>query len=236
MSKLTKKYDQQQKKQQILKLISEGKTPQTIATQLKITRRYIDETLKEELASTETPQKILEMRDLQSAQIQTHTPRLAQTFIKTSDLRNKLTDKYIQLVDEADKGQYSYSHIFDQQIMDGLEPDEAHNKTISLLAQYHQEREQLSKEVERISKISDQSYRTYLEQQKRLSQLHGTDTPSQHHIMIARTDQIKIELTEEIKRTQKEIEAQKQNTMPVLEAEEIIEEPTTKSKEKNIDG
>lgn len=219
MSNLTRKYDEQTRKTKILKYIAEGYTPNQIATKLKITKRYIDSVLKEELASTETPEKILAMRDLQSAQIQTHTPRLAQRFIKQSDLQNKLTDKYAQMVDEE---HMTYPHLYDQYIAEGYDPEQADTLAKQDLAQYYTLREQLSKEVERISKQTDQTYRTYLEQQKRLSQLHGTDTPTQHHMLISRTDEIRIELQQEILKTQKEIEAQKNN---IIEAEIIEEEP-----------
>lgn len=218
MSNLTKKYDEQTRKTKILKYIAEGYTPNQIATKLKITKRYIDSVLKEELASTETPEKILAMRDLQSAQIQTHTPRLAQRFIKQSDLQNKLTDKYAAMVDEEHK---TYPDLYDQYIAEGYDPEQADIQAKQDLAQYYTLREQLSKEVERISKQTDQTYRTYLEQQKRLSQLHGTDTPTQHHMLISRTDEIRIELQEEIKAKQKEIEAQKNN---IIEAEIVPDE------------
>lgn len=236
---LIAKYNREQKRSKILELIGEGESYAEIANKIGVSRQFVNDTLKEELASATTPEKILELRNHQTETLTSQTPRLFKRFLKQNNLTERLADKYESMLDDEDEGLYSYQYLLNlakeetynnwYQNNPGDEPDEdqqgklnreAHNLAQLEIDQYRYRREQLAKEMERTAKLGDQHYQTILKQQERLAKLHGLDTPVTNTLMIHRSDDIKISLMEDIKATQQQLEAQ-----TPIEAEVVDEEP-----------
>lgn len=218
--KLIAKYEINQKKSKILELIPQGLTTNEIASQVGVSRQFVQDTLREELASTTTPEKILELREHQTQTLTSHTPRLHQRFIKQSDLSARLANKYGDLLDEDDEGMYQYSYRKQLHLDNGEDEEAAHHRAITEIAEYRANREQIAREMERTAKLADQHYMTLLKHQERLAKLNGLDVPSQSVMLIHRSDEIIVDVRQDILKTQREIEA----SQPTIEAEIVEEE------------
>lgn len=216
-SKLIKKYNIQKNKTKALELIAQGLTYNEIAEKIGVSRQFVMDSLKEELASATTPEKILELRSHQTETLSSHTPRLTKRFLQQSNLTERLANKYEQYMDEDDQGLYTYSYLHDMYIMEGYDEEEAHKRAKQEQAEYKEKRETVAREMERTAKLGDQAYMTLLKHNERLAKLQGLDVPSQQNILIHRSDEVKISLAEDIKRTQQQIEA----SQPVVEAEVV---------------
>lgn len=216
-SKLIKKYNIQQKKSKALELIGQGLTYNQIAEQIGVSRQFVMDALKEELASATTPEKILELRQHQTETLSSHTPKLTKRFLQQSSLTERLANKYEQYLDEDDQGLYTYSYLHDMYIMEGFDEEQANLNTKRDIAEYREKRETIAREMERTAKLGDQHYMTLLKHNERLAKLQGLDMPAQQNILIHRSDEVKISLAEDIKRTQQQIEA----SQPVIEAEVV---------------
>lgn len=217
--KLVAKFQQQQLKSKILDLISQGETYNTVAAQVGVSLKFVTETLQEELMSATTPEKILELRQHQTDTLNSHSPRLHKRFLTQSNLSERLANKYESLLDEDDQGLYSFTYLYDRNILEGMSPEEARSTAKQEIGEYHEKRERLAREMERTTKLGNDNYQVLLKHQERLAKLNGLDVPSQHSLMIHRSDEIKIDLIADIQNTQKQLEAKE----PVIEAE-IIEE------------
>lgn len=227
--KLIKKYEQQQKKSKILELAATGETYNQIAQQVGVSRQFVTDTLKEELASATTPEKILELRQHQTETLSAHTPRLHKRFLQQSNLTERLAKKYEQFMDEDDKGMYNYSYLHDMYIMEGFDEEQANLRAKREQAEYKEKREQIAREMERTAKLGDQHYMTLLKHNERLAKLSGLDMPTQHSLLIHRSDELKIDLEMDIKNTQKQLEAKQK----ILEAE-VVEEIEGEDEESNV--
>lgn len=216
-NKLVKKFEIEQKKSKVLELIPEGLTYNEIASQLGVSVRFVTDTLKEELMSATTPEKILEMREHQTQTLNSHTPRLHKRFLTQSNLSDRLANKYESLLDEEDQGMYSYGYLYEMYIQEGLEPEQADKQAKTEIGEYRARREQIAREMERTVKLGNDNYQVLLKHQERLAKLNGLDMPTQHSLLIHRSDELKIQLEQDIINTQKELP---QN---VMEAE-VVEE------------
>ena len=221
--KLIAKYEINQKKSKILELITQGHTTNEIASQVGVSRQFVQDTLREELASTTTPEKILELREHQTQTLTSHTPRLHKRFIKQSDLSERLANKYGDLLDQDDEGIYQYSYRKQIHLDDGHDEETAHALAKREINEYREQREQIAREMERTAKLADQHYITLLKHQERLAKLNGLDVPQTQNILVHRRDEIILDVRQDILKTQKEIEA----TQPTIEAEIVEEEKPT---------
>lgn len=217
--KLVEAFNQKQIDSKILEQISLGKTYKDIAGELGISLRRVTDCLKAELMSATTPEKILELREHQTQTLNSHTPRLHKRFLQQTNLSERLANKYEKLIDDEDEGLYSYPYLYDSYIMSGMEPEEANKQAKQEIGQYHDRRERIAKEMERTTKLGNENYQVLLKHQERLAKLNGLDTPTQHSLMIHRSDEIKIDLEMDIKNTQRELQAKQE----VLEGE-IVED------------
>lgn len=233
---LVTKYKQEAQKHKILEAITDGHTYNQIALNLGVTRQYVQTVLQEELASATTPQKIVELRDHQNQTLTSHTPTLHKRFNQQTKITERLIKKYEQYLDEEDQGLYSYTFLYQQNLIHNTEenneaPEEkqltleqlkkqTHTDTIQEIAQYKQNREQTARELERTTKLGNDNYQILLKHNERLAKLNGLDTPVAQQLLIHRTDEIKVNLQNDILRTQQELEAKNQ---PIIEAEIVTD-------------
>lgn len=232
-NKLVKMFEKKQIQNKVIELISEGLTYREIALQLGVTQTFVTDTLKTELMSASTPEKILELRQHQTQTLNSHTPKLHKRFITQTDLTQRLAHKYEQYLDEEDQGLYSFPYQYQihldsvTQANQEKPEEEQKNQTqleqqaridaLETIAIYKTQREQIAREMERTSKLADQNYMVLLKHQERLAKLNGLDVPQAHTMLIHRTDEVKVSLQQDILNTQKQIEAQQ----PVIEAQVV---------------
>lgn len=215
---LIKKFNAEQQKQKILDLAADGQTYNEIATQTGCTRKYIQDTIKIELAKASPPEKILAVRNEQNLQLAAQTPKLTKRFVKQIDLTERLIARYEKLIEEEERGETTYDHHYNMAMIDGLDREEADKYATKQYNLYKAERESIAREMERCSVLGDKHHQTLMKHYERIARLNGADMPIQQNILVHRTDDIKVSLERQIKEKQKEIEAQK-----IVEAE-IIDE------------
>lgn len=235
---LIKKYETEQRRTKVLELIAQGETYNTIAAKVGVTRQFVTDTLKKELASSNTPEQILELRQHQTETLISHTPRLHKRFLTQHNLTERFANKYEQIVEEEETGLYKFSYLYGlykeellnehQEHHPDEEPDHTRiNKEAKALAseeiaQYRARRKAIAEEMERTAKLGDQHMQTLLKHQERLAKLNGIDSPTTHTMMINHSDhEIKLSLQQDIKNLHRQQEIEP--TQPVTEAE-VVEE------------
>lgn len=218
MNKHIQKYNREQQKTKIIELLEKNPeaTYKTLADETNTTISFVKETIQEKYATATNPQQILELREKQQTTLLAQTPKLHKIFSTELNAFEKLSAEYENLLDETKNT--TIASLQNEYIQDGYD-DETALKLAKINAQRHWEmRDQVSKERERTAKLLNQSHRTILEHEKRLADLVGLDAPSSHHLTVARHDSIRVELAEDMRKAQAQI-----NQQDVLDAE-VVEE------------